>query len=193
MKKLTILVVLMLMFGALLPLSAAERIPAVKGTQLFHISGALDIPLGISFAKKPELPTHASRVGGAFGIGWEYYLTKDISTGVDLSYNFTRAHDRYFLNMLSLGANVAWKPATPTVEFPLSAELGVTLSSKGQQTFVGPHLRLGAAAMFPINYRWNLGPSLQYKLVPEWYPGNKAGHDAYWHQLELGIIAQIRL
>ncbi len=193
MKKLIWIVTLAFSFVCLSSLSATELIPTTHGTQLFHLSGALDVPLGTSFSETPSVPTYKSYVGGVFGLGWEYYLTENISTGVDLSYSFSKAHDKRFLNMISLGATFAWKPHAQKVEFPLMAELGMTLSAKGEQTFIGPHMRFGAAAMFPIDYRWMLGPSLQYRFIPEIYGKNPAGHTAIWHQLEIGLIAQIRL
>ncbi len=162
------------------------------GDQIFTLTLGPHFHLGTGFpGGKPE-PYSRNGWGGSGSIGWESFLARNHSIGVQLGYMFSKAKDGEFVNSIPLVARYNWYVVSGKFDLPLSAALGINVLSKGDQVFVGPIMKLGAGFIFDIDQHWELGVTLDYWLIPE-FKLSENGHTAYWNSLDTGITLRYNL
>ncbi len=170
-----------------------KSIPAYdKGDQVFALVMGPHFHLGTIFPSGAPTPNNRNKIGGSGSLGWDYFIQRNQSLGIQVGYIFSQATDGQIVSIVPIMGKYTWYPKSGFFDIPLSVGLGMGIMSKGDQIYFGPIANLGAGMFWNLTNSWELGLKTEYWFMPE-FAFNSNGHTAFWNGLDLGISVRFNL
>ncbi len=165
----------------ILPLCAQEEPPQEEapsfyqlGDQVFSVQAGLFIPLyyrnPYDFSTAPANLT----LGGTGGLEYSSFINSTMTLGLGLKGMFAYTPTDRLLSMFPITAKFTYYLSKYyPFEFPLYVNAGLCISRLESETFYGPTIIPGAAAIWNMSSTWGFGINMEYWWVPMWYgPSN---------------------
>lgn len=163
-----------------------------RGDQTISLAAGTSVPL---FTFGGDASTTESKIytGGAFSLGYQYFLSHGLAVGGTLSSSFNRTWGGRSFFMIPLAFRTAYWWNFKYFEFCAAIELGGYLSRISEETMVGPFAKAGGGAFWRINNDWSAGLQAYYWFVPEIHTGEYADLTRFGNILEIGLLASYHL
>jgi len=139
---------------------------AAKGDLAFGVNGGLAMPMG---CLADENDGADMKMGPEFGIGLDYFITKDLALGVDGSYVMMTANEDSDVKAKTMQFGVHGKYFVPTGgQFLPYLNLGVGMYNRKVEfsDAVAEYLELDESSLSDNKVGINAGVGVEYKVTP---------------------------
>lgn len=150
------------------PIAAYVYEPIRKGDQFIRMGLQLGIPLFNTSPEKFAVKTNIYP-GGSIFLGYSYYLTKGVSIGGDIAFNFypTLGSNLYFAIPFTINSGYTF--ATGKFRIPLTFGIGGDFQSYNGTRYFSLFFRPQAGCFYQYSPEWSFGGELSWDIVPQWY------------------------
>jgi hypothetical protein len=158
-----------------------------SGDRIFTVSAGVVIPL---FFTGIDNNQHGISVGGLGSLSFNYFITRRIFVGGELSFMFAGTRGGNMLYMVPFGARAGYQFSYQRFEFPVSIMIGAAPQQYLEKGYIGLIVKPGASAFWRYSPDWSFGINGAWYLVPQW-PEN--GKNTFGNFLELTLSARYHL
>ncbi len=141
-----------------------ENIVVYKMNQEGDQHIALNLNLGI-----PYNPFGTLLVGGSGSIGYNRFITDNITLGGSLSFAYNQTLGSNVFYFVPLTLRVAYQFDIGAWEIPLSLDFGVAWENYIDRMYFGLAVRPEVAAYYRFNTDWSFGLHTGLYILPQWY------------------------
>ena len=158
----------------------------VKGDKNFVITLGVLFPTYFT-GSEIENNRHGLSLGGTGSLSFNYFLTRSIFAGAELSGSFSGTRGGNMMYMIPLGARFGYQFLRQRFEFPFSLLIGGMGQRYLEKGYIGLILKPGASIFWRYNPEWSFGLNGMWWFVPQW---PKNGQEVFGNFMELTLSAR---
>jgi len=159
-----------------------------RGDQTFIITLGVVFPTLFSNNGKKIDHKITPPVGGIGSLSYNYYLTKNIFIGAEVTGMFFGTLGGNSLFIIPIGARGGYQFNVWRLEFPLNIALGMVWHRYLNDGYYGLYAKVGGSAFFRATMAWSFGLNVDWYWLPEWTKDKSKNVDG--NVLDISISAR---